>query len=116
MGAVTMRFQVEALAPIRNGHHGIALFNGERQLMWAWAKDDVQLEPGMHEFCYTFPTLPLRPGPYSWQVSLWENGTVLDMWDCSPDMIIATEGHQHPQDEWNGILNVPCQFEACRRN
>jgi hypothetical protein len=28
-----------------------------------------------------------------------------------PDMIIATEGHQHPQDEWNGILNVPCQFE-----
>jgi len=41
---------------------------------------------------------------------------VLDMWDCSPDMIIATEGHQHPQDEWNGILNVPCQFEARRRN
>ena len=113
MGAVTLRFQVEAFAPIQNGHHGIALYNGERQLMWAWAKENVQLEPGVHEFCYTFPTLPLRPGPYSWQVSLWENGKVLDMWDCVPDMIIATEGHQHSQDEWNGVLNVPCHFKVC---
>jgi lipopolysaccharide transport system ATP-binding protein len=112
MGAVTIRFQVEAFAPIRNGHHGIALYNGERQLMWGWAKDDVQLEPGIHEFCYKFPTLPLKPGPYSWLVSLWENGKALDMWDCVPDMIIATEVHQHPQDEWSGVLNVPCQFEV----
>jgi lipopolysaccharide transport system ATP-binding protein len=116
MGAVTVRFQVEAFAPIQNGHHGIALYNGERQLMWAWAKENVQLESGVHDFRYTFPTLPLRPGPYSWQVSLWENGKVLDMWDCVPDMIIATEGHQHPQDEWNGVLNVPSQLEICRRN
>jgi len=34
------------------------------------------------------------------------------MWDCVPDMIIANRGDQHPQDEWNGILNVPCQFES----
>jgi len=95
MGVVTVHFQVEAFASIQNGHHGIALYNGERQLMWAWAKESVHLEPGVHEFSYTFPTLPLRPGPYSWQVSLWENGKVLDMWDCVPDMIITTEGHQH---------------------
>jgi hypothetical protein len=25
-------------------------------------------------------------------------------------MIIATEGFQHPRDEWNGVLNVPCNF------
>jgi len=112
MGVVTVHFQVEAFASIQNGHHGIALYNGERQLMWAWAKESVHLEPGVHEFSYTFPTLPLRPGPYSWQVSLWENGKVLDMWDCVPDMIITTEGHQHPQDAWNGILNVPCHFEV----
>ncbi len=116
MGAVTIRFQVEALAPIQNGHHGIALFNSERQLMWGWATDDLQLERGMHEFSYTFPTLPLRPGPYSWRVSLWENGKIVDLWDCVPDMIIATEVNQHPQDEWSGILNVSCQLEVCRRN
>lgn len=111
-GAVTIRFQVEALAPIHNGHHGIALYNSERQLMWGWAKDDVQLEPGTHEFCYTFPTLPLKPGPYSWLVSLWENGETLDMWNCAPDMIIDTEVYQHPQDEWSGVLNVRCQFKV----
>jgi ABC-type polysaccharide/polyol phosphate transport system ATPase subunit len=114
LGAVTICFQVEVLGSIQNSHHGIALYNSERQLMWGWAKDNVKLEPGIHEFCYTFPTLPLRPGPYSWLVSLWENGKVLDMWDCVPDMIIATEDYQHPQDEWNGVLNVPCQFDVRR--
>jgi lipopolysaccharide transport system ATP-binding protein len=116
VGVVTVRFLIEVLAPVELGHHGIALFNSERQLMWAWATDHVQLEPGGHEFCYTFPTLPLRPGSYSWQVSLWENGQVVDLWDCMPEMIIATEVHQHPRDEWNGILNVPCELVIGRTN
>jgi len=34
------------------------------------------------------------------------------LWDCIPEMVIATEGYQHPSDEWNGILNVPCEFAA----
>ncbi|MFY9751170.1 MAG: ABC transporter ATP-binding protein [Candidatus Acidiferrales bacterium] len=114
LGAVTVAFTLEALAPIRHGHHGIALFNSNRELMWAWATDQVELQPGTHEFLYTFPTLPLRPGAYSWQVSLWENGQVVDLWDCAPDLIIATEVHQHARDEWNGILNVPCKLEIGR--
>jgi lipopolysaccharide transport system ATP-binding protein len=114
IGAVTIRVQVEVLTPIQNGNHGIVLYNGERQLMWGWATDGVDLEVGTHEFCYTFPTLPLRPGPYSWLVSLREHGDVVDQWDCTPDMIIDTEVHQHPQDEWSGVLNTPCQFRICR--
>ena len=35
---------------------------------------------------------------------------MLDMWDCLPDMTIATDVHQHHMDEWNGILNLPTQF------
>lgn len=114
MGAVTIRFQLEVLAPIRNGNHGIVLYNGERQLMWGWATDGVVLEAGTHEFCYTFPSLPLRPGPYSWLVSLREHGDVVDQWDCTPEMIIDTEVHQHPLDEWSGVLNMPCRFKVCR--
>lgn len=114
MDAVTIRFQLQVYLPIRNGHHGITLYNGERQLIWGWAKDDVQLEAGAHEFCYTFPTLPLRPGPYSWMLSLWEDGKVVDLCDCAPDMIIDTEVHQHAQDQWSGVLNVPCRFEVLR--
>ncbi len=110
LGSVTIHFRIETLATIRYGHHGIALFNANRELMWAWATDQVELKAGIHEFRYTFPTLPLRPGPYSWQVSLWEDGQVVDLWDCVPEMIIATEVHQHARDEWNGILNVPCEL------
>jgi ABC-type polysaccharide/polyol phosphate transport system ATPase subunit len=116
MGTVTIRFQVEVLASIHNGTHGVALYNGERQLMWGWAKENLKLDPGLHDFCYTFPTLPLKPGPYSWLVSLWDNGGVVDMWDCAPDMIIDTEDHQHHQDEWSGVLNVPSEFEVCKTN
>ena len=107
---VTVRFIVQVMQPVRRGHHGIALFNMDRQLMWAWAKDDVRLEPGVHSFTYTFPMLPLRPGAYTWQVSLWEDKELLEMWDCLPEMNIATQVFQHPRDEWNGVLNVPCDF------
>jgi lipopolysaccharide transport system ATP-binding protein len=110
LGSVKVEFTVEVASRIQSGHHGIALFNAERQLMWAWAAERVQLEPGTFQLSYTFPTLPLRPGPYSWRVSLWDEGQLLDLWDCVPDMIIATEVHQHSQDQWNGILNVPCEF------
>src|SRR2546427_231452 len=112
LGPVTVNFAVELAEPISSGEHGIALFNAERQLMWARAAQNLSLEPGVHVFSHTFPSLPLRPGAYQWQVSLWDNGEVLDLWDCTPEMSIATEIHQHYMDEWNGVLNVPSQFEV----
>ena len=116
LGTVKVGFTVEVVSRIQSGHHGIALFNSERQLMWAWAMERVQLQSGTHEFSYTFPGLPLRPGSYSWQVSLWDEGELLDMWECVPEMIIATEVHQHRQDQWNGVLNVPCELAIGRRS
>jgi lipopolysaccharide transport system ATP-binding protein len=112
---VTVAFTLEVNTPIRSGHHGIALFSHERQLIWAWAAEGLKLEPGLHELRYTFPMLPLRPGPYSWQVSLYEDGQNLDAWDCLPEMIVATEVHQHSSDDWNGILNMPSRFEIDAR-
>jgi ABC-type polysaccharide/polyol phosphate transport system ATPase subunit len=110
LGPVTIRFVVKVREPLRRCQHGAALFNMDRQLMWAWAKDDVRLEPGIHSFTYTFPMLPLRPGVYAWHVSIWEDKEMLDLWDCLPEMNIATQIFQHPRDEWNGLLNVPCDF------
>ncbi len=107
---VTIHFVVEINKEVRRGHHGVALFGMDRQLIWAWAKDDVCLKPGLHSFTYTFPMLPLRPGAFSWQVSLWEDGELLDLWDCLPELNIATQVHQHSKDAWNGILNIPCEF------
>jgi homopolymeric O-antigen transport system ATP-binding protein len=112
LGPVTVQFTVEVHQPIRRGHHGIALFNHDQQLIWARAVNDLKLDVGTHELRHTFPMLPLRPGPYFWQVSLYDEGEEVDNWDCLPEIIVATEIHQHPSDEWNGILNMPASFEV----
>jgi lipopolysaccharide transport system ATP-binding protein len=112
LGPVTVSFVVELATPVTNGEHGVALFNAERQLMWASAIKFLNLQPGVHALSHTLPTLPVRPGAYQWQVSLWDNHKMLDLWDCLPEMIIGTEVHQHPMDEWNGILNLPSHFAA----
>ena len=80
--------------------------------MWARAVQSLDLDTGVHILSHTFPSLPLRPGAYQWQVSLWVEGEMLEMWDCRPDLTIATEAHQHHMDEWNGVLNLPTTF--CR--
>jgi lipopolysaccharide transport system ATP-binding protein len=109
-GAVTVKFAVQVNVPVRMGHHGIALYNHERQLLWGHAADNVQLPLGEHEFSYTFPMLPLRPGSYTWLVSLYDEAELLDSWDCVPEMVVATEPLAHKRDEWAGVLNIPSDF------
>jgi lipopolysaccharide transport system ATP-binding protein len=111
LGPVSINFIAELAIPMRNGEHGIALFNSDRQLMWAHADMNLNLRPGVHTFSHWFPYLPLRPGRYQWRVSLWSDMVSLDCWDCLPEMTIATEVHQHHMDEWNGILNIPARLE-----
>jgi lipopolysaccharide transport system ATP-binding protein len=110
MDGVTVKFAVELARPVQGAHYGIALFNAERQLMWARAEQNVTLPEGVHYFSHSFASLPLRPGAYQWQVSLWDGGELLDLWDCLPEMTIATDVQQHHMDEWNGILNLPSEF------
>ena len=113
LGPVTINFVVQLGQPVLNGEHGIALFNSERQLMWGRAPpEQLSLEPGVHVFSHAFPSLPLRPGTYQWQASLWENREMLDSWDAVPDLNIATEIHQHYLDEWNGVNDLPAEFHA----
>jgi ABC-type polysaccharide/polyol phosphate transport system ATPase subunit len=100
-GPVRLKFVLRLDKAVADGHHGIALYNHERQLMWGWATSHLQLSEGTHEFHYSFPTL---------LVSLFDHGVEVDVWSCFPEMAIATEIHQHLRDEWNGILNVPCVF------
>ena len=110
LGPVTVSFFVEVAESLSNADHGVALFNAQRQLMWASAGRGLRFDRSVHVFSHSFPSLPLRPGAYQWQVSLWDNGEMLDLWDCIPEMTIATEVHQHYTDEWNGLLNLPAEF------
>ena len=112
IGPVTIRFIVEINEPLRKAVHGIALFNHDRQLIWGWATGEMELVPGEQEFCYTFPMLPVRPGPYNWLVSLYNDREEIDAWDCLPEMVVAADDHQHQFDNWNGLLNIPSEFSV----
>jgi lipopolysaccharide transport system ATP-binding protein len=109
---VTVKFIVQVNQPVRSGHHGIALYDSELRLMWGTEANSIRLDPGIHQFVYTFPSLPLRPGLYSWQVSLYDGSGVVDMWDCLPEFLVATAPVTHSRDEWAGILNLPSRFES----
>jgi len=112
LGPVTVKFTVEMNACLEKAVHGIALFNHDRQLMWGWAAYDFEVPRGVQEFRYVFPMLPLRPGPYSWLVSLYQDDDEIDVWECIPEMIVATESLQHKYDQWSGILNIPSKFSV----
>jgi lipopolysaccharide transport system ATP-binding protein len=112
LGPVTLKFTVEVEKPIRKGHHGIALYNNDQQLIWAADFGSLELEVGNHDLCHTFQMLPLKPGPYSWLVSLFELNDMLDLWNGVPEMIVATESYQHPSDEWCGVLNIPSKLSV----
>jgi len=111
---VTIKFSVAIAQPLARAIHGIALYNVDRQLVWGWASGERELEVGAHEFCHKFPMLPLRPGVYSWLVSLYDENEEIDAWECLPELIIATPDHQHKLDHWQGLLNVPNEFSVLR--
>jgi hypothetical protein len=112
VGPVGITFYLDVDERITRGHHGIALFNTERQLIWGQGSDGLVLEPGRHELTYQFPVLPLKPGPYSWLVSIFEDQTEIDLWDAVPEMIVATELIQHGKDEWTGLISLPNEMSV----
>jgi len=114
LDAITLKFVVDIRAVVQSGHYGIALRNHEQQVIWAWETQALTLGVGERQLCHTFPMLPLRPGLYTWIVALYERGEPIDVWDCLPEMMVAIENFQHPQDRWAGILNMRVGFEVDR--
>jgi lipopolysaccharide transport system ATP-binding protein len=113
IGRVKIVFHLDVRHPLLRAHTGIALYNADRQLIWGTAADNFDLRPGPNELAYEFDTLPLRPGPYSWLVSLFDDEEEIDMWDATPEMIVTLPSFQHPRyDEWSGPLNLPARLNV----
>jgi hypothetical protein len=111
-GPIKLGFEVVLDGPLRLGNHGIALYNSDRILIWGTAVKNLELPPGAHLFVHELPSLPLRPGPYMWRVSLFDEHGLLDDWQCVPEMLVATDPVTHPSDEWAGLLNIPEVFSV----
>jgi lipopolysaccharide transport system ATP-binding protein len=110
VGPVSVAFRLQVNSPIRHGHQGIALFDSERRLMWAFANDELTLDAGIHDLIYKFPFLPLCPKSYNWQLSLWNEKENVDLWEAIPELQVTSPNYQHALDEWNGFLNLPSEF------
>jgi len=110
-GPAKVRFVVQVNRYMRDLHHGIALFGQDNQLVWSTANDFRELTPGVREFVYSLPGLPIRPGVYNWHVTIWHSNNLADEWLCSPSLIVGTQPVTHPNDAWIGILNVPAELE-----
>lgn len=114
-GQVRLKFVARVSQPLKNIHHGIALYNGAREVVWGNSIEDLSFEPGTHELVCTLPSLPLRPGVYTWRVSFYHRGERVDDWDCVPPMYVSTEPLTHKQDEFAGLLNIPSEFVIERK-
>jgi lipopolysaccharide transport system ATP-binding protein len=110
-GETAVGFLLRVNQPLHGVHHGIGLYDQHQQLLWGNAQDGVTLEPGFHEFRYTLPVLPLRPGVYSWRVALYDAGVRIDDWECTPQMQVITLPVTHYRDESAGVLNIPSKLE-----
>jgi lipopolysaccharide transport system ATP-binding protein len=102
---VSFRFRLHVRDPIRNAHHGIAMFNSENLLIWAYASTGLEFNAGYHDIRYTFPSLPIQLGAYRWQLSLYDGTDLIDLWDAFPLMHVQTPLRTHHSDAWQGVLN-----------
>ena len=106
-GPATVRFVLRVDRPIRNGHHGITLSDRDGFVLWGAGTDNLDLAVGVHEIVYTFETLPLRPGPYRWHVSLFDADRFINNFDCVPELSVETIPLGHRRDEFAGVMNLP---------
>jgi lipopolysaccharide transport system ATP-binding protein len=111
-GPVALRFMVDVKRPIHRAIHGIALYDSERRLIWGNGFRGIALGTGCHEFTHELPELPLKPGAYSWFVTLRDEEDLIDSWDAVPDLLVGTRPMTHWLDEWAGILNIPSHFSV----
>jgi lipopolysaccharide transport system ATP-binding protein len=109
-GPVTVRFTVDVRRAMPRANHGIALYDADQRLMWGNAFRGIGLDAGRHEFTHELPDLPLKPGAYSWLVTLWDENDLVDSWNAAPDLLVGTQPMTHWLDEWSGILNIPSRL------
>ena len=110
LGPFAVKFTVQINQPIRMGVHGVEINDSAGQLLWGNAAYNLNIDPGVHDFVHRIGPLPLKPGPYNWRVTLFDEFDRIDMWDCMPELMIGTKPQAHPRDEWAGFLNIPSEL------
>jgi lipopolysaccharide transport system ATP-binding protein len=121
LAPVGFRLVLDVRERVAAGYGGIEIFDPEGKLIWSGAsydggRGDLALAPGKHALVYSLPMLPLKPGAYKLHASFYEREgrRLLDDWWASPELIISLPPSSHPDDEWQGVLNLPCDLRVDR--
>jgi lipopolysaccharide transport system ATP-binding protein len=116
---VEFRMAFDVRNEISGAYGGFEIFDLEGELVWSanssdQGRGDLVLRPGAHAFVFHLPMLPIKPGAYKLHASLYrrEGRKLLDDWWAMPELVVATPPLSHPQDEWQGMINLPCEFRA----
>ena len=67
---------------------------------------------GTFEFLHRLPTLPIKPGAYRWKAGVYDGHQWTDGWWALPEMVVGTKPMTNTGDEFQGILNLPCELEV----
>ena len=111
-GTFEVEFVLAVKEDIHGGVHGVALLNSENQLIWSTAVYNLDLASGLHVFRFRLPSLPIRPGIYHWHLTMWDRSRCFDQWTAVPPMVVGTRPVTHPDEQWQGLLNTPWEFET----
>jgi lipopolysaccharide transport system ATP-binding protein len=112
LGEVVIEARFHLRRPVPRAHCGLTLRDHNHLLICSWAQQGLDLRPGTIAFRFAIPTLPLRPGLYYLQFSLFEGRQRLDLWDAVPPLRIDTPPQDSTRDEWSGVLELPCRFSV----
>ncbi len=116
-GTVVVRFHLQVQQPIQCGHHDLSLHDAEGRVIWGTAASNLELQPGRQTFVHTLSSLPVRPGSYSWRATLYDRASgLIDLQNCVPELLVATEPLGHPTEAWAGYLNLPHGFRVVRQD
>jgi lipopolysaccharide transport system ATP-binding protein len=110
--AVELCVDVNIPEKVSGGHFGTTIVGDDGRIVAGWAFDEISLSAGRTQLILKLEGLPIRPGTYLLQFSLFNHGNnltggkVLEIWHAAPRLIVNSELFGHPQELWSGPLNI----------
>jgi len=109
---VFFRVVIHLPEPILKGSYAILLFDDAGRIIWHGLFELSGLQPGTFEFLHRLPMLPIKPGAYRWKAGVYDGHQWTDGWWALPEMVVGTKPTSNTGDEFQGILNLPCEMEV----
>ncbi len=109
---VSFRVVIHLPEPILKGSYAILLFDDAGRIIWHGLFELSGLQPGTFEFLHRLPMLPIKPGVYRWKAGVYDGHQWTDGWWALPEVVVGTKPTSSTGDEFQGILNLPCEMEV----